>query len=98
MATIGTYKGVVKLTKAQLETLVNTGTVTDGTTTITYSPDDTIYLTPQEEASTTTAGVIQIATDQEVADGINTTKAITPAQLKSILMSAGIGSSVYGSN
>ena len=98
MATMQTFKGVVRLTKAQLETLISTGTLTDGTTTIIYSPEDTIYLTPQEEASTTTAGVIQIATDQEVTAGTNTTKAITPAQLKSILMSAGIGAEIYGQN
>jgi hypothetical protein len=89
MATIQTFKGVVRLTKAQLNTLINTGSLSDGTTTITYDPETTIYLTPQEQASTNDAGVILIATDQDVQTGTNTTKAVTPAQLKTATIGIG---------
>lgn len=89
MATIQTFKGVVRLTKAQLNTLINTGSLSDGTTTITYDPETTIYLTPQEQASTSDAGVILIATDQDVQTGTNTTKAVTPAQLKTAIIGIG---------
>lgn len=89
MATIQTFKGVVRLTKEQLNTLINTGSLSDGTTTITYDPETTIYLTPQEQASTNDAGVILIATDQDVQTGTDTTKAVTPAQLKSAIIGVG---------
>ena len=46
MANISAFGGVVKLSAAQLETLLNTGSVSDGTTTIIYDPH-TLYLTPE---------------------------------------------------
>lgn len=41
-----TLKGVVKLTKAQFDELKQNGTITVGGQTITYSPTDTVYVTP----------------------------------------------------
>ena len=38
------FKGVVKLTQEQFDTLKDTGTLTVGNETITYSPNDTVYV------------------------------------------------------
>lgn len=38
------FKGVVKLTQTQFDTLKETGTLTVSDETITYSPSDTIYV------------------------------------------------------
>lgn len=65
------FKGIVSLSEEQYTTLSTTGTLTVGDITLTYSPTDTIYVTPD-----TSSGVIQLvgtetnpinfATDMEV--------------------------------
>lgn len=49
------FKGVVSLSEEQYTTLSTTGTLTVGDITLTYSPTDTIYVTPD-----TSSGVIQL--------------------------------------
>jgi len=48
MATQAKFNGVVYLTSSQYNTLKDSGTITSGGITLTYSPDDTIYITTDE--------------------------------------------------
>lgn len=60
------FKGVVKLTQEQFDTLRNTGTLTVGEETINYSPNDTMYVVEDnisEQIVTNTNDITQLKTD-----------------------------------
>lgn len=75
------FKGIVKLTEEQYQSLKTNGSLTVGEKTITYDAKTTVYVTPPKLASETEAGVILLATDIDISDGTSTNKAVTPAQL-----------------
>lgn len=56
MSNQATFKGVVKLpSEADFQTLQSTGTITIGGVTVTYSPQDTLYVVPDTTTPTTYA-------------------------------------------
>ena len=56
MSNQATFKGVVKLpSEADFQTLQSTGTITIGGVTVTYSPQDTLYVVPETDTPTTYA-------------------------------------------
>lgn len=60
------FKGVVKLSQEQFDTLKSTGTLTVNGETITYSPDDTVYAVGDnisEQVSNNTSDIEQLQTD-----------------------------------
>ena len=64
----GTVKNVIYLSNEDYETLVTTGTVTIGDTTLTYD-EDNLYITPEKEATTTEAGLMS-ASDKVKLNGL----------------------------
>lgn len=66
------FKGIVSLSEEQYITLSTTGTLTVGDITLTYSPTDTVYVTP--EVSSTDSNIeLLIGTDNEPIDLYNLT-------------------------
>lgn len=60
------FKGVIKLTQEQFDTLRNTGTLTVGEETINYSPNDTMYVVEDnisEQVVANTNDITQLKTD-----------------------------------
>ena len=78
------FKGIVKLSEEQYQSLKTNGSLTVGEKTITYDAKTTVYVTPPKLASETEAGVILLATDIDISDGTSTNKAVTPAQLSKV--------------
>lgn len=66
-----TFKGVVKLSQTQYETLKSSGTLTVGDVTLTYDPTTTLYVTPSSGGSggsgtnVTVGGVVQETWDAD---------------------------------
>lgn len=59
------FKGIVALTEEQFETLRNSGSVTVGEKTYTYSPKDTVYVTSKKTSTLTISGQNENGTEQE---------------------------------
>lgn len=66
------FKGIVSLSEEQYKTLSTTGTLTVGDITLTYSPIDTVYVTP-ETSSTDSSIELLVGTDNEPIDLYNLT-------------------------
>lgn len=68
-------KNVIYLSNSDYETLVTTGTVTIGSTTLTYD-ENNVYITPEEVATTTDNGLMS-STDKTKLDAITSQTAYT---------------------
>lgn len=78
------FKGIVKLSETQFNTLSTVGTLTVGGTTYTYEPDTTVYVTPdttQSQLNQITARLNQV--DQSIAGKQNTLSAGTGISISS---------------
>lgn len=70
MSNQATFKGVVKLpSEADFQTLQSTGTITIGGVTVTYSPQDTLYVVPDTTTPTTTATINGNADTYTISNG-----------------------------
>ena len=81
---------IVYLSEEQKNTLFSTGSVTSGTTTITYSDND-IYITPQEYDNTPTSGSNNLITSGAVYDAISLIPTITESTVSSWGFTKNIG-------
>jgi hypothetical protein len=71
MATINTAYTVFQLSEAEFITLSTTGTLTKDGVTYTYSPSDTIYVTPNTNIASASVSTIWTGTQAEY-DAITT--------------------------
>ena len=71
MATSNTVPKIMQLSTAEYKTLSTTGTLTKDGVTYTYSPSDTIYVTPNTNVASATVSTIWTGTQIEY-DAITT--------------------------
>lgn len=84
-------KNVIYLSNEDYETLVTTGTVTVGGDTLTYDETNNVYVTPEETASATNAGLMSAA-DKIKLDGIAPGAGVDTNQ------KVAVGETVFGNN